>query len=543
MGKLRAKRIESKSPLSGIVGGAFSLTLSTIILKILGLIYKIPLANLLGDEGMGYFNSAYTVYAFFYLLCTAGVPKAVMILISEARAKGRRADEYTIVKTAISLFSTIGLFVFALFVLLATPLANMIGNSKSALTMLSIAPSIIIISIAGVIRGYLTANMKLLDIATSQIIEGVSKLVVGLLLATYAKMINLPVQIASALTILGVSFGSLVGLVYLFVTAKINKTKQIAGQKTNFSVIVRRIFGISVPITLSAAVMSLTNIIDLGLIMKRLTSIGYTEQQASALYGNYTTLAVPMFNLAIAIITPISIAHLPVIITAFTQKDREMLLQAKKSSLELTSFITAPVMIGLFVFAEEILSVLYKNSSVEVGATLLRLLCPAIFFSGYLIIVNTVLEAYGCVKATVISMGIGGFVKIFVGYFLISNQRFGIFGAPIGTVISYSIALIVSIIIYGVKYDDHLPILRYGITMYLFAGAAVAVAKIVYKCISQKFSDILSLSLSILLGAAIYLMLSMLMGGLTIGKYRKLANYTKHLRKNYKIRRKAIKKI
>jgi stage V sporulation protein B len=74
---------QEKSKFNVILGGTLSLTLSTIIVKILGLIYKIPLATILGDEGMGYFNSGYTVYSFFYLLCTAGVPKSVMILVSK----------------------------------------------------------------------------------------------------------------------------------------------------------------------------------------------------------------------------------------------------------------------------------------------------------------------------------------------------------------------------------------------------------------------------------------------------------------------------
>ena len=78
--------------LSGLIGGTLSLTASAVIVKLIGLFYKIPIASFLGDEGMGYFNSAYTVYAFFYLLCTAGVPKAVMILISEAKARGRSVD-------------------------------------------------------------------------------------------------------------------------------------------------------------------------------------------------------------------------------------------------------------------------------------------------------------------------------------------------------------------------------------------------------------------------------------------------------------------
>ncbi len=543
MNKLKAKRHDNKEPLSGIVGGAFSLTLSTIILKVLGLVYKIPLANILGDEGMGYFNSAYTVYSFFYLLCTAGVPKAVMILISEAKAKGKRIEEYAIIKTALMLFVAIGFVVFSLFVILSAPLARIIGNSRSALTMLSIAPSIIFISVSGVVRGYLSANMKLLDIAVSQIIEGVGKLVLGLLLASYARSINLPTQIVSALTILGVTFGSFVGLVYLLVVSKIKKQSEIIGQNCEKAKIIKNIFRISIPITLSAAVMSITNIIDLGLIMRRLIKIGYTELESNTLYGNYTTLAVPMFNLAIAIITPISIAHLPVITNAFAKNDKLALKEAKKSAFELTAFLTAPVMLGLFAFAKEILSLLFGNSGIETGAILLRLLCPSIFFSAYLIIVNTILEASGAVRAPIISMSFGAAAKILVSYLLISNPNFGIAGAPIGTVVSYAVGLMVSLVIYTKKYDENLPVLRYGISMYINAFASVAVARAVFDNINKEFSEFLRLFISISVCGIIYLFLCVLVGLISKGKYSKLANYTKQSHKNYKIRRKAGEKI
>ena len=88
-----------------VIKGTFSLTISTLIVKLLGLIYKIPLANILGDEGMGIFNSAYTVYSFFFLLCTAGVPKAIMILVSGSKAKGEDEESKRIISIAMRLFA------------------------------------------------------------------------------------------------------------------------------------------------------------------------------------------------------------------------------------------------------------------------------------------------------------------------------------------------------------------------------------------------------------------------------------------------------
>ena len=168
---------------SGAVSGAFSLTVSAIIVKVIGLIYKIPLSHLLGGEGMGYFNSAYTVYGLFYLLCTAGVPKAVTMLVLEIKEGRGRFTERQIVRTATGAFFILGTLVTAAFMLFSAPLSSFIGSSKARATMLAVAPSVLFVSLAGVMRGYLSAEMSFLSVAVSQVLDGVGKLVFGLIFA------------------------------------------------------------------------------------------------------------------------------------------------------------------------------------------------------------------------------------------------------------------------------------------------------------------------------------------------------------------------
>lgn len=523
----------------GIIGGALSLTVSTVIVKILGLIYKIPISNFLGDEGMGYFNSAYTVYAFFYLLCTAGVPKAIMILVSEAKAKGRAVDERNIVRVASLVFLILGGIVTAVFILFSAPLSRFIGNSGARATMIAIAPSIIFISLAGVIRGYLSANLRLLDIAVSQIIEGVGKLALGLAFAMLAIRQNMSAEMLSAITILGVTFGAAFGLGYLLICSKNQlsryKTEQNDNNIENKSGIVARIFSISIPITISAAVMSLTNIIDLTLIMRGLEGIGYTDAEASALYGNYTTLAVPMFNLAIALVTPISIAFMPTFTRARVSGDGGLMSESLSTALRLTAIVSAPLLIGMTVFSREILSLLFGNSGIETGATLLCLLSPAIFFSSILLSVNSALEAGGQVSAPVISMIFGSVAKVFVSSYLLTNSDFGISGAPIGTVVSYAVALLVSGIIYLTRTSSPLPIIRSSLSSYIAALVAVFAARVLYFAVLLRLGEMLSLAVSILVAALIYCALEVLFGNLSSATFEKTAKYTKKPEKNYQI--------
>ena len=516
------------SVLSGIVGGAFSLTLSTIVVKILGLIYKIPLASILCDEGMGYFNSAYTVYAFFYLLCTAGVPKAVMILVSEAKAKEQAELENKIVRVALTLFLSLGCIITVLFIIFAPNLARLIGNSLSAATMVAIAPSIIFISLAGVVRGYLSAQMKLLDIAVSQIIEGVGRLVLGLMFAIIAVKQNMPLYLVSAFTIFGVTIGAFGGLLYLLICSKIEISNKKAGQNIKIEKslkLIKQIFSISLPITLSAAIMSITNIIDLGLIMRSLISVGYSESEAGALYGNYTTLAVPMFNLAIAIITPISIAHLPALTKSHVTSDNDGMSLAQKSAFEMTALLQAPMMIVMIFFSKEILDMLFTNSETEIGSALLCVISPAILFSSLLLTVNTTLEARGKVRAPLISMLFGGLAKICVSFLIITRTELGILGAPIGTVISYAVALFTSIIIYTVCFKTQIPLLNSCLAPHLNAFISVGVARLLYDRLIR-LSPTPALLFSIVIAAVIYLALSWVTGSFRFEKITKLSNYT-----------------
>ena len=508
-----------------IISGAFSLTVSTLVVKLLGMIYKIPLAQFLGEEGMGYFNSAYTVYTLFYILCTAGVPKAVMILISQ-----RKTDEQKIVRVGIKTFLVFGVIVSAAFMIFAHPLSKAVGNSGAYMTMLAIAPSIVFISLSGVIRGYLSANLSFAHIATSQVIEGAAKLVLGLIFAIVSTRLSHPLIVVSALTILGVTLGAFFGLLYLVIVSKINVFSDKSGQRINCSEcsdICKSIFHVSVPITISAAVMSITSIIDLGLIMRRLISIGYSESTAVSLYGNFTTLAMPMFNLAVSIITPISVTFLPVYARANAASDKDGLYKAIKMSLELTGLVSAPITIGMFVYSREILSMLFGDVGVSLGASLLRLTVPGVFFMSLLLIVNSALEACGNVRVPMISMAIGSIFKLVISYLLIGNEEYGIAGAPIGTVISYAVALILSLVIATKKLGYAPPILRTNIPSYLCALTAVSLSTLVFAAVKTHTNQSIALILAIIVSALLYAFICFVLGIFSKKKLIEMSKYTK----------------
>ena len=509
------------------VGDAAYLALSVLIVKVLGLIYKIPLSSYLGDEGMGYFNSAYTIYSFFYLLCSAGVPKAITFLFLNDNESSNKRSGYQNLRISMRIFLMIGILLTTAFIFLAGPISVLIGNRGSFLTMLTIAPTIIFVSLSGVMRGYLNAEMKLIHVGISQIIEGVCRLLLGLLLAREAIDRGLSLEEASALTILGVTLGSIVSFVYSFCCIKDRKSDYKERQNIkaeDYLNVGKSILKISLPITLSSAIMSFGNLIDLSLIMKRLETIGYSEAQASALYGNYTTLAVPMFNFVISLITPLSVSFLPVFLKAGTSKERTAAL---KDSLGITAFVSAPMIIGLSCFSGEILALLFGKGPAESGDSLLTLLMPAALFSSLLLIVNSALESSGSIRAPLVSMLIGGLFKLVISHFMLGTSRFGISGAPISTVISYGISLLISVLYLSAKHKISVPIFSTQIIPYLNASLSVFISKEIYSLLIRSRGEALSLGLSILTCGLIYVIMSLFSGAFTVKKLIKIAKYTK----------------
>lgn len=430
---------------NGIINGALSLTLSAIIVKVLGLVYKVPLSYILSDEGMGYFNTAYTVFSFFYIICTSGVPKAISILVSEAEGDGD-ADRITqIYSTAFKIFFLFGLIVSVAFFVLAAPISSLIGNRSAYYSMALISPSIVFVCASGVIRGYFNGRLKFLPIAISELISGASKLVLGLALAYLAKCLGYGYEVISGFTIFGITLGSFFGFAYLYFkkhSINDNKTKQ----KSKISpILTKRILKIAIPLTLTSAIGSISSIIDLTIIMQRLRASGATELQAAILYGNYTTLAIPMLNLVATLTAPLSAVLLPLVSKGKNSSSTALLSEQISIACKVMFFVTVPISV-LFLFRSgEILSLIFEDSSAIMAAPLLSLIAPGIVFMSLLTLINSVIEGLGNTRTPMVSLIIASAVKLSVSYIMIGKSEYGLLGASIGTTVSYFVGMCISL--------------------------------------------------------------------------------------------------
>ena len=187
--------------------------------------------------------------------------------------------------------------------------------------------------------------------------------------------------------------------------------------------------------------------------MKRLLRIGYTELQASIIYGNYTTLVIPMLNLVATLVAPISAIILPLVSKKSSMNDKRELSEKISLSLRITCFVSVVSAVALAFNGEGILKFIFEDSSAVLAVPFLRLLAPGIVFMCILMILNTALEGIGKSKIPLISLVIASVIKFVISYFLIGNSDFGILGAPIGTTASYFVGFMISVI-YAHRYLD-----------------------------------------------------------------------------------------
>ena len=433
--------------------GAAILTVGVIIMKILGFIYKIPLGNILGDEGYSMFTSAYSIYFIFFTLATAGLPVALSRLVAEADANGRAKQEEKTFRVARATFFVIGL-VFALIMFLFPDwlAAVYLENPDAALSIKAMSPAILLVCVVSAYRGYCQGNGNMIPTTVDEVLEVLFKVISGLIIAYAAMRAGLGRPVGSAGAVLGVSIGSVVSLAYMIIYKRrnydilsapysagivdVNDTPEDDELVDSTGKIIHDILTIGVPIALGACIMAILNSVDSKLCMNRLQSAaGFSYYQAKVLYGVYGK-AQTLFNLPAAFITPLTIAIVPAISGAIARNAKGEAAKISEDSMRISAVISLPMGVGLMVLSEAIMNVLYPNSNAA-GPWLLCIMGAASFFVCIVLMENAVLQASGKEKLTMVTMISGGCVKIAVNWFLVARPEINIYGAPVGTLVSY----------------------------------------------------------------------------------------------------------
>lgn len=517
------KRSKVKNSSKLFFSGVLVLTVTNLLVKVIGLMFKIPMNHIVGDEGMGYYNSAYTFYTYLYMVSTAGLPTAISIMISDSRANRQIKQARRIFNIAMLLFIVIGIVSTMIMFFGSGLMSKAIGAEPTKYSIMAIAPTLLFICISSALRGYFQGYQQMVPTAISQFLEAACKLGVGVAFALYAINCGYPIYIVAAYATVGLTSGALLGMLVMVIAKLFFKEQQYDHQFiaelgendeiTPTGALLKKLIVIALPITISASVMSLTNLIDAAIVQRLLQTTGLSQVASTELYGNYTSLAVPMFNLPPVLIYPISYSIVPLLAAARKQGDREKCRVVSESSMRVAMIVGIPCGLGLAALSEPILGLFYKATSVELAAPLLTLLAPSTAFICILSVSNAILQSAGFERKPLVSMLAGAAVKIVTNFFLI--QAIGMKGTPISTFLCYLTVTILNLYFIK-KHVGVMPKLSGLFGKPLFAGAACAVAAYFsFSLVSSFISDKIAVLCAILVAALVYMVILFLVRGIS----------------------------
>lgn len=430
--------------------GAAILGAAVAIVKFLGFLGKIPLFNILGGDGYGHYNIAYSVYNVMLIISTAGLPVAVSKLVAESNAKGRIRETTKILRVAVSMFMVLGFVSSAAMFLFADQFADLMKSSSSAATIRAISPSVFFLVVMSSLRGYYQGISNMYPTAVSQIIEALVKVVLGVALSWWLLDAGYPTEIVAAGAVGGMTIGTVFAMIYLVLRKAFDRSKPAAqsDEALPTGVLAKRILAIAIPVTIGSGMLALTNFIDTLLVMSRLQSAaGFTQERARWLYGSYG-LAQTMFNFPGSFIVPFAVSVVPNVAYAISRGDTKSASRTIETSIRITSILALPAAAGLSVLAWPILNLLFDKPDEVMAASLpLRVLGIAVFFNSVVMLTNSVLQSIGRARVPVYTMLIGALIKITANWVLVGIPSVNINGAPIGTTLCYAAITILNLIV------------------------------------------------------------------------------------------------
>ncbi len=433
------------------MGGVTVLAISTILVKICGALYKIPLGNILGDEGIAHFNTAYNIYSVLLTLSTAGLPLALSKLVSEADSLGRSNQVRRCLRASMGLFLLLGLAGTAVMLGCTEQLAYWMNNSLAYWPIKALGLSFLCVSVMCAFRGYAQGRRNMVPTAVSQLIESVGKLIVGLPLAWYLISIGKGLEIGAAGAIVGVTAGIILATVYMLINYLRHRRELPAAGDTpeGYGTVIKRLLWLGIPITIGQAGISILNLLDQKIIMGQLqSSLLLSETDAATLYGQYT-LSSNLYNLLPAFLPSVAISLVPAISVAITRRDDAEVDRIVSASFRLIALLAIPAGVGLSVMAGPILQLLYpaKPTAAAAATYHLQLLGIASIFVCIMLLTNSIMQAHNKVRIPIYTMLAGGAVKVTVNYILVGNPDVNIKGAPIGTLICYALIACVNLVL------------------------------------------------------------------------------------------------
>ena len=503
---------------------------ASLLVRIIGMLYRFPMSNIIGEEGNGIYSVAFEIYDVMLIISSYSLPLAISKLISAKRVRREHRNILRIFRCAM-IFALIsgGIAALVLFFGAGFFEKNIAGGKYTGLylPLRVLAPTVFIVAIMGVLRGVYQGKGSMIPTAISQIIEQVVNAFVSIYAAySLIQAHNLSAEIAgwgAAGGTMGTLFGAVSGLIFLLfvyimykpVLSKMAK-KDVTGKRDSYGYIYKMILYTSVPIILSQTVYQISGIIDYSIFGSLQSSRGFSDVAVKTATGLYSTKYRLLISVPIAIATAMSSSILPSVVASYEVEDDKGLNSKISLGLKFNLLIAFPCFAGLSVLAEPILKMLYPSQDYVTGGYLLTIGSIAVVFYAISNITGAVLQGIDKMRLPVIHSAIALGVHIAVVVILLYATDMGILALVVGNIVFPAVTGLLNMIsIY--KYTTYRQeyTRTFGVPIISAAVMSAACFAVYYGINSILPHNTISVILAVAVSVIVYFAMYFLMGGAT----------------------------
>lgn len=487
----------SKTKKQSLLSGAAILSAAIVLVKIISVFFKLYVANRIGYDGTGLYATAYNIYTPIYSIALSGLPVAVSKMVATLVAQGKYRDAKKLFRVSNLLFTFAGLVGTAVILLAAYPYAKIVSATDALPSIIAIAPSLFFCCVMSGYRGYYQGLRNMNPTSVSQVLEAAGKLIFGYVFmnlvagSTLEFADRIPVlgglisdkasAYASAAAILGVTVGSLMGLLYLILRKKISRHNGITKEMLESSpaaessrALAKRLILLSIPIAVSALIFNLTTFIDNITVQNRLAYVlktdfdtvaamypgivdarGFTAADVSAfknyLFGSYD-MVLEIKNMVPTFTITLGLAGIPILSEAWTNRQMDTVKRSVSSVIRLSMLIALPAGIGMIALSDDLLFLLFGGSPANAPA--IPYIAPIMAYYGVSVIflaldqpLVSVLQAIDREDVPIKAMGIGAAAKIVANFVFVSMPKVNIQGAVIGSALCNIIMVVYALVV------------------------------------------------------------------------------------------------
>lgn len=495
--------------------GAFVLSASNLLIKIIGAVFRIPLTNLVGVAAMGYFSSAYSIYNVLLSLATAGLPTGIAVMVSRSVATGKYKDVKRIMRISAAAFVSLGAVLSVLGMVFAREIAVFMNSEDAYCAVFWLMPAVFFISVVSLFKGFFQGFGNMNTTAMSNLIEATMKLVAGYSIAYLLSRQGYepPVVVGGAIagimisTFCAMTYSSLRyvfrGKNYRFTEEQLAESKE-----TPRGPLSKAFFSIALPVMLSSISANLMSAIDSFSVVNCMKAYMSDMEEINFLWGSYSNLALTIFNLPLIFITSIGVALIPEISALFIKGNKKELKNSLEKSLKTSALVAFACAAGILATSTELLSLLYSNKeAIAVASVILKILTFVIVCVGYTTVLNSILNSIKKATSSVVAIFIGSAVKSIFTVIFVSIPELGIYGAPLATCVAYPVMLAIGF--YFVKKHTKTALsIKEIFFKPLIAGVGCYIsAKIINTVLYYFFPSRITVLFTVLLTAAAFLVI------------------------------------